>query len=238
MVSAVPPSAEALSAAQSEDRAPIQQADPTAPADLTAPAPAPASAVVSYDAAPRGRLVPAGEPVGTYHREDDTKALAPPEQQTYQPHVLSFTSTSSGLPRSKDSVPPIPVPSLGSSPEAVKALASAVQTQTDKRWAVVSWTQEHPGAGAGLNPQDVKLVLQSVSLSMDQACVALEVARCMGRTHLTCAHVVAACEACAFFKTEVALAMAPYIGDAENKQALLQVLPSYDRARVEHTIVE
>jgi NACalpha-BTF3-like transcription factor len=205
---------------------------------LTAPALAPASTVASSEAAAqRGRLVPAGEPVVTFHREEDTKALLPPEQQTYQPHVLSFTHSAIAL-VDKASAPPIPTPSVPPSPDAVKALVSAVQTQTDKRWAVVSWAQEHPGAGAALTPQDIKLVLQSVSLSMDQACVALEVARCVGRAHLTCAHVVAACEACAFFKTEVALAMAPYVGDASNRQLLLQAMPGYDRARLEQTIVD
>jgi hypothetical protein len=172
--------------------------------------------------------------VYTFHREEDTKALAPLAEQSYQPHVLTFSdSKSSSAPPNPASLPAAaPIPS----PQTVSALVSAVQTQTDKRWAVTSWATEHPGAGAGLTPQDVKHVLQAVSLSMDQACVALEVARCMGPAHLTCAHVVAACEACAFFKTEVALAMAPYIGDGANKQVLLQVLPSYDRARVEQTI--
>jgi hypothetical protein len=94
---------------------------------------------------------------------------------------------------------------------------------------VLDWARQHPGGGASVTPQDVGRVIQSVPMSLDQAVVALELARYLGRAHLTCAHIAAACAASAFFRAEVAGAMAPYTGDPGNRESVLALLPSYDR---------
>ena len=65
---------------------------------------------------------------------------------------------------------------------------------------------------------------------MDQVTVAHEIAQLV---RITCAHAVVACNVCTFFKVEIVSAMAPYVIDSSNKETVLVLLPSYERAKVE-----
>lgn len=190
-----------------------------------------AIAAGSAPSLPQATLVSSGTAISTYSHEEDFAAVVPRERVSYQPHVLTYGAYD-------------PVP-LAAAAVVVTLSGAAVQQQrdeliaalgrtSDKRSAVLAWAQAHPAAASTLSPEDLRQVLKSVAFSMDQISVSLELAQCAGRAHLTCAHIVAACECCTFFKTEVAQAMAPYAGDgAANKGRVLCLLPSYDVARVE-----
>jgi hypothetical protein len=95
----------------------------------------------------------------------------------------------------------------------------------------------HPESVGAITPADITTVLKNVDFSMDQSTVAGEMAKVMGRQSLRCAHVVAACEVCSFFKTEMACVMAPYVGDPNNSQTVSALVPPFDRTKVESAFV-
>ncbi len=180
---------------------------------------------------PQATLVSSGATVNMYHRTEDYAAVVPGNQVLYQPQVLIYGAYD-------------PAP-LTASAVAVtlddtavefykdELIADLARSSSDKRSVVLIWAQAHPAAPGALSPEDLRRILQSVSFSMDQISVSLELAQCAGRTHLRCAHIVAAVECCSFFKAEVVTAMAPFVGDAANKGQVLALLASYDRANVE-----
>jgi hypothetical protein len=229
LISAVPPSAAALAAAQSQDRAPIKQAGPEGALIESLPANTGDLAVIEDDVPPVAHAVPIANPVSTHVAEEDRAALVPAEAQVYQPHVLSFDPpTAAALHAASDGGALKPTaPPAAPTEELVAALQGSVGG--DARSTVLDWARQHPGGGASVTPQDVGRVIQSVPMSLDQAVVALELARYLGRPHLTCAHIAAACAASAFFRAEVAGAMGPYAGDPGNREIVLAQLPSYDR---------
>lgn len=237
IISAAPPTAAALAAAQSQDRPALKQFLPEPQLMWAEPFASAADSDSRYadEPAPTGIVVPIAQPVSTYIVEEDKSALAGREAQVYQPYVMSYPSTTA--------VSPIQITAslegkLQSSaprgPSPVEELVMALQSSggVDARGAVLDWARRHPGAGAAVFPEDTARILQSVPIALDQTCVALELANCLGKAHLTCAHIAAACRARTFFRTEVASAMAPYAGDPANKSTVLAELPSYDQEKV------
>lgn len=231
----MPPTAAELTAALSQDLPVVTQQEPEGALFWTQPACADVGNYQRADLqAPTGSVVPIAEPVSTYDAQEDKAALTPMPAHTYQPHVLSFDS------QQQLRVPPIPpVVPTATATAALDALVQALQHSggMGARSAVLGWARSYPSGAQAVSPQDVARILQSVPLSLDHVCVSLELARCMGRQQLTCAHIAAACEVSPFFKTEVAVAMAPYTGDPGNQQAVLRLLPSYDRDKVTQAFI-
>ena len=111
-------------------------------------------------------------------------------------------------------------------------LESTLKTSSDRRTAVGEWVKASPAAASRVSPSQVAAVLRGTLLSLEQGSVARELGAGLG-ARLTCSHVVAAVEACPFAKTDVAMAMAPYVSDKQNRSTFLDLLFSFDRDRVE-----
>lgn len=81
-----------------------------------------------------------------------------------------------------------------------------------------------------LSPDCLHRVIESVKSSSDQVIVAEELAQVL--QPCTCAHVVAAMDACPTLLTEIACAMVPHVQDKDNKHFVLGLLPECDQEKV------
>ena len=91
----------------------------------------------------------------------------------------------------------------------------------DKRLAVGEWARRNPRDAAALSPSDVEHIMSAVSFSLDQPAVAGEIAAAMGRSFLTCAHVVAAMRVAKYQQVDVAKTMVPVVADPQNQEIVL-----------------
>ena len=236
VISAVPPTAEALADAQSQDRGPINQATATGERMWSFPPGVQANHTPAEmkDAvqAMRGVVAPLGSCVSTHRPEEDRSAVAPLAQQLYMPYMLSFPNYANGA--TAASAPPmaVAVPVACSVGTSTDTLIAALHSEPDKPQAVLHWAHSNPAALDALDPRELSRVLSAVPLSLDQTAVAQQLAHCMGRSRLTCAHIAETARTSTFFGTDIAIAMAPYAGDPGNAEVILQSVASFDRDRV------
>ena len=267
IISAAPPSAEALQRAADEDRGVIKQiaaepnpflictnklssVDSSNSSKKDVPTPLAFAAVVvsplaravpCMSASAEGVAVAAGAATQFFDRHEDSAAVRK-EDQHYQPHVLSFDGHCNNSATVNRALPVATLAFSASSADTAprnevlcEGLVQQLATSSvdDKRTVVLAWATQHQDFASALSPAALRRILASVPFCMDQPSVALELAKCMDRASLTCAHVAEACSGCNFFKGEVALAMAPYVGDPQNKAIVLNLLPHFDRSHVE-----
>eukprot|EP00521_Asterionellopsis_glacialis_P013526 CAMPEP_0195292772 /NCGR_PEP_ID=MMETSP0707-20130614/10815_1 /TAXON_ID=33640 /ORGANISM="Asterionellopsis glacialis, Strain CCMP134" /LENGTH=633 /DNA_ID=CAMNT_0040353337 /DNA_START=352 /DNA_END=2253 /DNA_ORIENTATION=- len=175
------------------------------------------SARPGSEAEPASVTVTAIPVATTSNQETNYSVMPPPTNPSFQ------TST-----------PPVIAPVLDTVP--VIPLAQVVEEAELHRQeeVVQSWISEHPDKAAALRPEDVADVLSKVSFSLQKTSIAKVLASGMHNTNsLTCAHVVAAMDACRFDKTEVAKSMAPYVNDPHKKDDVLNALDlSFERTSV------
>ena len=81
-----------------------------------------------------------------------------------------------------------------------------------------------------LSPDCLHRVIESVKSCSDQVIVAEELAQVL--QPCTCAHVVAAMDACPTVLTEIACALVPHVQDKDNKHFVLGLLPECDQEKV------
>ena len=234
----MPPRAELLDQMLTEDRTATTQVDLnpsvfTLKGSLTVENQS--SAAEAESSLEGGSVVAAGEATTCFDREEDSAAVNKIGQQ-YQSYVLSFnTAAGKNTPlggAGGGGVPSANTSNHINSSSACDELVHLLNSTTNLRSAVTEWLQAHPNAINRFTAEDVGRVISSVPFSMDQPCVALAVAKGMGKQSLTCAHVAAACNAASFFRVEVAVAMVPYVSDPHNKDYVLQLLPLYDQSKV------
>mmetsp|Transcript_14699 Transcript_14699/g.24493 ORF Transcript_14699/g.24493 Transcript_14699/m.24493 type:complete len:757 (-) Transcript_14699:1513-3783(-) len=264
IISGQPPSPAAIQAAEGEDRAPIVLAQRKYDAmelESSVAVSLDADAAGSHTigspsgggylfAARNGQIDTTGDgPEDIRNFSEDHKAVNP-ESLVYVPHVITYAEVIDTPRRPIEAHETAQATAVvvvdggsgggygGNGEGSVgDQIAATMRLSSDKRGAVLDWLAAHPESVGAITPADITTVLKNVDFSMDQSTVAGEMAKVMGRQSLRCAHVVAACEVCSFFKTEMACVMAPYVGDPNNSQTVSALVPSFDRTKVESAFV-
>lgn len=130
---------------------------------------------------------------------------------------------------------PAPMPIATVTADPVTSLVEGLRSSADLCATVRAWASStNIRVVHALSPKDLQRVLQSISTGSDQVIVARELAQVFV---CTCAHVAAALGVCSFFKADIALTMAPYVQDKENKAFVLNMLPQWERERVDAVYV-
>lgn len=175
------------------------------------------------------KLVAMGTPV-VVATPVEAKQIEDQSQLVYQPFELQW-------PQSLDQWPTPPPPNSSKDKSSTFSnLEEALRASNDRRTTVGEWVNNSPTAASMLTPKQVATVLSGASLSLEQPSIARELS--LGLTgHLKCAHVRAALDACPFAKTDVALAMAPFVTDPDKRSEVLTMLVSFDRQRVEDVMM-
>ena len=185
-------------------------------------------------------VVPIGGYVGTYIHEEDSAAVPSVSTYAYQPYTLTYAaptgnsvhSGAGGMGPAFEGGALLGGASVDPETKLIRGLRSGAELRaTVRAWAASTSTS----VVRGLSPQSLQRILQSISFSMDQVTVAHELAQVI---HCTCAHVVTAVNTCSFFKTEIASGMVPYVRDAETRNIVLSLLPTYDREKIEMLFVK
>uniref|UniRef100_A0A7S1XCE7 Arrestin C-terminal-like domain-containing protein n=1 Tax=Tetraselmis chuii TaxID=63592 RepID=A0A7S1XCE7_9CHLO len=190
----------------------------------------------SEDALGQATLVATGVPVFVA-LPTEARYIEDQSQLTFQPFELQWPESLDEWPApgggSKDGgVSTVVGGGNGDKGGGFAELLESLRSTLDRRTAVGGWVVSNPKAASLLSPEQMGVVLSDTPLSLEQPSVARELGLGLsGR--LTCAHVLAAVQACPFAKTNVALALAPMLADPHNREPLLQELFSFDRQRVE-----
>ena len=112
---------------------------------------------------------------------------------------------------------------------AAKSLLSSIQSSDDTeiKYIIQGWMEKHPKEMIGsLSPNDVAIIVESMSTLEEQKQAALQIAKSMGNENvLTCEHVAATIKRCLYTSTDIAMDMIPYITDPQNKSLVIQEIP-------------
>lgn len=209
--------------AQDIDDTPIEQIEAKADPFSIAP-------LVSNEIAvrPEGHISPASITINNIGNPDEDRSAV--QSYSFQPYVVVYDNPTAEYGTASNA----PIASANATP--IHGLLEAMRGSSDKATVVSRWLAANPSAKSSVTPNDVTKIFQEVTFSLEQSSVALELSRQLGKSHLQCAHVVAACNSCSFFKADVAQVMAPYVSDIENKESILSMFASYDREKVEKAL--
>lgn len=170
-----------------------------------------------------------GVPVNTYEGEGDNNNVGEGGKDTtnYQPIITTFNGPVSPSSDPLDH-------GVSNEESSLVELLRAMDEGFDKRLAVGKWTRDYPSQALRLTPEDFNVILKKVTFSLDQPPVVHElVAPYEGSSILKCAHIISAMRACDYQKKEVALIMAPFVGDPQNKESVLAELEySFDKSSI------
>jgi hypothetical protein len=173
---------------------------------------------------------------GSTNLYDNTDYGSSVNSYSYQPQVVTFSSTSPGSSTGgiDNNVNVTPTSTAAPSvkidhDKAYAVLLERMAVEYDTRLVVDKWIKEYPTAASNLTPQEFAGVLKKVLFSLEQPAVARELTNGMSKDVMTTKHITAAMEACPYSKLELVRVMAPYARDPENKEDVLSSLYSFER---------
>jgi hypothetical protein len=185
-----------------------------------------------------GTITAVGTPITTWEDQDDNNYIGSGEGQesmSYQPFISTFNGPmDQTIDQDPMTIPMVPAEPISNPNILIDSLLKTMDMEFDKRLAVGTWVINNPTKVQQLSPDQLYVILSKVTFSLDQPSVVNElVAAFEGSTNLTCHHIVRSMQACPYQKTEIALIMAPYASDPQNKDTVLNDLDySFDRDMV------
>ena len=162
-----------------------------------------------------GTLVNAGNVVYTYDQIEDANHVG--GRFKFQPMVNSYDGPATSIFRNEN---PAPINKKSTS-SLLLSMVKEMRKSSDKREIFGTWIRDHPEHTHKLRPQDIGGILSRGTFNaFDQPSLVWELKAAFDTedsSPLTCAHIVAAMNACKYRMVEIATILAPIASDWEEQ---------------------